>query len=189
MEHPNKLIDQFTGTIELDNIGKEPILPGNVILRGCVLRNTDWIIGCVINTGHDTKIMMSAAKTPSKCSNIEAMASKEVLRMLCLLATICFIGSLGSVIWNAVYGFYDVWYGYYGSEGGEDHGTPRVNPVAEFIIQFFYYFLLHATFIPVSLYISMTLARSFQSKFMNADLDMYYDKTDRPALWTFVKCL
>jgi hypothetical protein len=77
MEHPNKLIDQFTGTIELDDIGKgnikymliidvclfgfliylrfissiEPILAGNVILRGCVLRNTDWIIGCVINTG------------------------------------------------------------------------------------------------------------------------------------------
>ena len=68
MEHPNKIIEQFSGVIELDDLGAEGILPNNLLLRGCVLRNTDWVIGCVVNSGHDTKIMMSSTETPSKAS-------------------------------------------------------------------------------------------------------------------------
>jgi phospholipid-transporting ATPase len=181
MEHPNKLIDSFTGVIELNEFGRESILAGNIILRGCVVRNTDWVIGCIINTGHDTKIMMSAAKTPSKSSNIEVMASVEVLRMMILLVVICFIGATGSVTWNYANDFYSHWYNYYGRDDTTDPQDPKVNIIAEWMIQFFYFFLLHATFIPVSLYVSMTFARFFQSYFMNSDLEMYYELTDRPA--------
>jgi len=58
----------------------------------------------------------------------------------------------------------------------------KPNAVSNWFVQFFYLFLLHATFIPVSLYVSMSLVRFFQSKFMNGDLEMYYEKTDSPAL-------
>lgn len=51
-----------------------------------------------------------------------------------------------------------------------------------FVIQFFYFFLIHANFIPVSLYVTMTLARFFQSYFINNDLAMYYDPLDAPAV-------
>ena len=181
MEHPNKLIDSFTGVVELNEFGRESILPGNIILRGCVLRNTDWIVGCILNTGHDTKIMMSATKTPSKSSNIEVMSSLEVLRMMGLLTGVCVVGALGTVIWNAVHNYYGHWYNYYGRDDTTDPEDERVHFIAEFFIQFFYFFLLHATFIPVSLYVSMTFARFFQSYFMNTDLEMYYEKTDRPS--------
>ena len=63
MEHPNNLIDSFTGVATLDNEAATPILPNNLLLRGTVLRNTDSIIGVVVNTGHDTKIMMSSTNT------------------------------------------------------------------------------------------------------------------------------
>lgn len=45
MEQPNKLIDNFSGVINLDGRGKVAILAQNVILRGCVVRNTDWVLG------------------------------------------------------------------------------------------------------------------------------------------------
>ena len=40
-------------------------------------------------------------------------------------------------------------------------------------VDFFYFFLLHATFIPVSLYVSMSLIRSLQSYFMQNDLGTF----------------
>jgi hypothetical protein len=45
MEHPNKLIESFTGVVDLGKLGREPVQASNILLRGCVLRNTDWIIG------------------------------------------------------------------------------------------------------------------------------------------------
>jgi len=172
MEHPNKVIDSFTGVIEIEGIGREPILPQNVVLRGCVLRNTEWIIGCVVNTGHHTKILMSAAKTPSKSSQLDTLASIEVIHMVYLLASVCLVGALGSLIWNIEYDVKGAWYFDWGD----------INYGAYFVIQYFYFFLLHATFIPVSLYVSMTLIRFFQSYFMNNDLEMYYEKTDTPSV-------
>ena len=66
MEHPNNLIDSFSGVIELElpdaqleqresfrrsqspeirtRTVKVAIQPNNVILRGCVLRNTEWMV-------------------------------------------------------------------------------------------------------------------------------------------------
>ena len=66
MEHPNNLIDTFSGVIELalpDEVDemqqqrrrsasptlrtinvRAAIQPNNIILRGCVLRNTDWMV-------------------------------------------------------------------------------------------------------------------------------------------------
>ena len=68
MEHPNKLIDNFNGVIDAGELGRGSIQSNNVMLRGCVLRNTEWIVGIIVNTGHDTKIMMSATETKSKTS-------------------------------------------------------------------------------------------------------------------------
>ena len=44
----------------------EPISPDMLLLRGCVLRNTRWVLGLVLNTGPDTKIMMSMSKVRVK---------------------------------------------------------------------------------------------------------------------------
>jgi magnesium-transporting ATPase (P-type) len=53
MEHPNNLIDSFTGVLTSEVIpdARLAISPNNLVLRGCVLRSTDWIVGVVMNTG------------------------------------------------------------------------------------------------------------------------------------------
>ena len=109
--------------------------------------------------------------TQPKTSNLESKASYEILKIMLLLATVCLAGAIGSTAWNAEHKISNIWYIHW-----------SLPPASYFFIQFFYYFLLHATFIPVSLYVSMAIVRSLQSYFMNCDLDMYYEKTDTPAL-------
>jgi len=43
----------------------------HLLLRGCVLRNTEWVIGLVIFTGADTKLQMNSGRVPSKRSDME----------------------------------------------------------------------------------------------------------------------
>ena len=171
-EHPNKFINSFSGVISLDGMDPEPIGPQNILLRGCVLRNTDYVIACVVNTGHHAKILMSADATPSKVSGLEIVATSQVKKMILFLSLVSAVGAFGSLGWNIDNEVDEIWY----------FDWSDINFGVEFVIQFFYFFLLHATFIPVSLYVSMTLARFFQSYFMNSDLDMYYAPLDAPAI-------
>ena len=177
MEHPNKLVDSFVGILDLSSEqsssqSKEPLQANNVLLRGCVLRNTEWIIGMVVNTGHETKIMMSAVETKGKTSSLERFASLQIQRIIFLLATVCFVGTLGENIWGSTNHANSIWYLDWSS----------LQPGSYFIVEFFYFFLLHATFIPVSLYVSMSIVRFFQSYVMNMNLEMYYQPTDSPAI-------
>lgn len=48
----------------------EAVTYNNLLLRGCVLRNTRWAIGIIVYTGDETKIMLNSGKTPSKRSRI-----------------------------------------------------------------------------------------------------------------------
>lgn len=49
-EPPNNKLDKFTGTLYWRD-SKYPLDNGKVLLRGCVLRNTEWCFGMVIFAG------------------------------------------------------------------------------------------------------------------------------------------
>lgn len=56
----------------------EAVTGNSVLLRGCVLRNTGWVIGLVLFTGNETKIMLNSGKTPSKRSKMEKATNPYV---------------------------------------------------------------------------------------------------------------
>lgn len=47
---------------------KFPLDINNLLLRGCVLRKTEWVIGLAINVGNDSKIVQNMTKAPRKVS-------------------------------------------------------------------------------------------------------------------------
>ncbi|KZV96711.1 hypothetical protein EXIGLDRAFT_765095 [Exidia glandulosa HHB12029] len=49
----------------------EAVTIANMLLRGCTLRNTQWVVGLVVFTGADSKILLNGGDTPSKRSKIE----------------------------------------------------------------------------------------------------------------------
>ena len=54
-ENPNDMLYRFEGTLRLGGTNKDTIVPLNtdqMLLRGSSLRNTDYIYGIVVFTGH-----------------------------------------------------------------------------------------------------------------------------------------
>ena len=58
---PNPRMDKtaWEGTISGLNNEKEALGMTQLLLRGCTLRNTKWIIGIVVFTGVETKLMLN----------------------------------------------------------------------------------------------------------------------------------
>ena len=67
----------------------EAITINELLLRGCTMRNTKWIIGLVVFTGADTKIMLNGGDTPSKRSKIEKETNFNVAMNFALLMILC----------------------------------------------------------------------------------------------------
>ncbi|TMW59040.1 hypothetical protein Poli38472_007185 [Pythium oligandrum] len=172
-EQPNRVIARFDGTLTVGNgsPGKEdieqaPVSIKNVILRGCQLRNTEWMYGLVINTGPDTKIMQSAAKPSPKWSSINETVNKMIIWLFTLLCILCAIATTTQVIWIK------------NTEFDADYLDWDPALVTQWFLGFGYYFLLMYQMIPVSLYVTISMVMFIQAIFMTWDLDMYYEDLD-----------
>jgi magnesium-transporting ATPase (P-type) len=56
----------------------------NVLLRGSSLRNTQWVLGIAVYTGHDTKVMMNSARNRLKSSSLERAANSYLILSMVL---------------------------------------------------------------------------------------------------------
>lgn len=65
-EPPNRHLYEFNGVLK--EYGKEavPLGPDQLLLRGAMLRNTSWVFGVVVYTGHDTKLLRNSTAAPLK---------------------------------------------------------------------------------------------------------------------------
>lgn len=79
---------------------KEGVTINELLLRGCTVRNTAWIIGLVVFTGPDTKIYLNGGKTPSKQSKIAKETNFNVIVNFGFLFVICALSAV-------VYGILD----------------------------------------------------------------------------------
>ncbi|RHY18978.1 hypothetical protein DYB32_010302, partial [Aphanomyces invadans] len=172
-EHPNNGINTFQGVLHLNGGEKESIAHKSILLRGCIIRNTEWVFGFVINTGQDTKIMMNNTATPSKVSSMDASINRYIVALVCVLFTCCAVGATGSVLWETKNSA--TWY-----ISGLGHPSPSSQ--SSWVVMFFYFFLLMYQFIPISLYVSMTMVKHVQSVFIQWDAKMYHEDSDTPAL-------
>jgi phospholipid-transporting ATPase len=55
-----------------------------MLLRGSTLKNTEWIYGVVVFTGHETKIMKNSIKSKAKLSKLERATNTYILMMVLL---------------------------------------------------------------------------------------------------------
>jgi len=91
LDRPDPYMYKLNGTI-VTSQSKSPVDLQTVLLRGTVLKNTKWVIGVVMFTGNDTKIILNAGGTPSKRSKVERQMNPQVfanLFLLCVMSVTC----------------------------------------------------------------------------------------------------
>ncbi|XP_028376804.1 phospholipid-transporting ATPase FetA-like [Phyllostomus discolor] len=171
-ESPNNKLDRFTGILTYK--GKSHILDHDkLLLRGCVIRNTDWCYGLVIYTGPDTKLMQNSGKSSFKRTHIDHLMNVLVLWIFLFLGGMCFILAIGHGIWQNQKGYYFQnflpWKEYVSSSFVS----------AAFV--FWSYFIILNTLVPISLYVSVEIIRLGNSWYINWDQKMFYALKNTPA--------
>ncbi|XVE53389.1 hypothetical protein DITRI_Ditri02bG0200400 [Diplodiscus trichospermus] len=181
-EDPNANLYSFVGTMEFEE-QQYPLSPQQLLLRDSKLRNTDYIYGAVVFTGHDTKVIQNSTDPPSKRSKIEKKMDRIIYLMFFIVSIIGFVGSIffGVATENDLENgrIKDRWY--LRPDSSEIFFDPKRAPAAA-IYHFLTALLLYSNFIPISLYVSIEIVKVLQSIFINQDIHMYYEVADRPAL-------
>ncbi|KAL9086795.1 MAG: hypothetical protein Q9165_006942 [Trypethelium subeluteriae] len=155
----------------------EPISINNMLLRGCTLKNTEWVLGIVVFTGEETKIMLNSGITPSKRAKIAKDLNWNVIYNFIILFFMCLISALvEGFSWgksNASLQYFER-----GTNGKTNYSSV---PALDGFITFFAAVILFQNLVPISLYISLEIVRSAQAFFIYSDTSMYYAKLDYPC--------
>ncbi|CAH6779279.1 Atp8b3 [Phodopus roborovskii] len=93
-EEPNSRMHHFVGSLEW-NSSKYPLDIGNLLLRGCKIRNTDTCYGLVIYAGLDTKIMKNCGKIHLKRTKLDLLMNKLVILIFMCLVVVSLVLTLG----------------------------------------------------------------------------------------------
>uniref|UniRef100_A0A669BBX7 Phospholipid-transporting ATPase n=1 Tax=Oreochromis niloticus TaxID=8128 RepID=A0A669BBX7_ORENI len=165
-ESPNRHLYEFVGNIRLDGHSTVPLGPDQILLRGAQLRNTQWIHGVVVYTGHDTKLMQNSTRPPLKLSNVERITNFQILVLFGCLLAISLVCSIGQTIWKGQYGN-DAWY---------------MDLNSNFGLNFLTFIILFNNLIPISLLVTLEVIKFVQAFFINWDTDMLYEPTNTPAM-------
>ncbi|KAL2842245.1 hypothetical protein BJY01DRAFT_216819 [Aspergillus pseudoustus] len=146
----------------------EPITINNLLLRGCFIRNTEWVLGVVLFTGVETKIMLNSGETPSKRPQLAKDLNWNVIYNFIILFFMCLIsGIVNGVAWASDTGSLVYFEEAYGS-----------SPAITGIITFWVALILFQNLVPISLYISLEIVRTAQAIFIHSDVFMYYEKLE-----------
>jgi len=73
-----RVLYEFKGNIQLNKEETFPLSNDAILLRGSRLKSTQWIIGLVVFTGHETKLMMNSTKAPLKRSRMDILTNYQV---------------------------------------------------------------------------------------------------------------
>ncbi|XP_044961810.1 putative phospholipid-transporting ATPase 9 [Hordeum vulgare subsp. vulgare] len=179
-EDPNANLYSFIGTMDYKGM-QHPLSPQQLLLRDSKLRNTDYIYGAVIFTGHDTKVMQNATEPPSKRSKIEKKMDNIIYLLLCSLLGIALLGSVFFGIWtkdDLRNGEPKRWY--LRPDDSTVFYDPKRAPLASFC-HLLTALMLYNYFIPISLYISIEMVKILQAVFINQDIEMYDEESDKPT--------
>ena len=174
-DQPNPELYFLNGKINMNLNGevlKFPVDQKQLLLKGAKLKNTQWIVGLIIYTGHNCKIMKNSKDPRVKYSSVEILMNNRLIFIFCTQCFLCIICAICRGI------FYNK-----NLKGNEMMAYMIYDYPIESLLSFFTYLLLLNTMIPISLIVTLEIVKIGQGLFMTADAEGYSfvrDKYIRP---------
>ena len=177
---PNEFIYKFDATLyktDPDGTVSDPTQfhlfnNSSFLLRGCTLRQTEYIIGVAIYVGHNTKSMINSPDLRAKHSSVEIEMNKHLIAIFITQLIISIILSISYVI---IYSknFYGLWKYFFDNEKNEvnkDFMSLFVKMAGTWVV-------INTNFVPISMLVTMETIKFFQAMFMEWDIDMFDKET------------
>ncbi|XP_029939575.1 phospholipid-transporting ATPase IC [Salarias fasciatus] len=170
-EEPNNRLYTFRGQLQwrgeclvLDN--------DHILLRGTVLRNTDFAYGLAVYTGADTKILKNCGKVRMKTTQMEKLFNRVVIGIILSLLLAALLLAIASGVFSSQV-----------MSQTELLSALVVNgnPVYNAFVMYWSYMILLSPAMPMALYITFEMIHTIHSLFIAWDVNMYWQQDDRPA--------
>uniref|UniRef100_A0A1I7UFC6 Phospholipid-transporting ATPase n=1 Tax=Caenorhabditis tropicalis TaxID=1561998 RepID=A0A1I7UFC6_9PELO len=169
-EAPSRHVNEFNGNIEINGTARHFGID-QLLLRGARLKNTAWVFGAVIYTGHDSKLLMNSKRAPLKSGTIDVQTNYRIIFLFFVLVALALISAAGSEIWRKG-NIPQAWY----LEFLEN------DPKGSFLWGVLTFFILYNNLIPISLQVTLEIVRFFQAIYINNDIEMYDVNSDSCAI-------
>jgi len=169
---PNEYLDSWEGNLFSDNlkINTNSIIK-NLLLKGSILKNTEYVIGIIVYCGFNTKIMKNTKNPRIKMSYVMKTMNFILKTVFLFQITCCLLFSLAYII------FTDKKEDYLSSYIISSHEiTVRI-----FVIKFFTFLVAYSHLIPISLYVAMEIVKILQTWFIYFDNILYDTQYKKPS--------
>eukprot|EP00928_Gymnodinium_smaydae_P025633 TRINITY_DN20359_c0_g2_i2.p1 TRINITY_DN20359_c0_g2~~TRINITY_DN20359_c0_g2_i2.p1 ORF type:complete len:1103 (+),score=204.72 TRINITY_DN20359_c0_g2_i2:75-3383(+) len=128
----------------------------NFLPRGCVQRNTLWVISVVAYTGPETKSFLNIVPAAAKVSNLQVYMNRAVGGLVVSLALFCLYAAVVSEFVNEK----------------NEHG---------FVVRFLIYWIVLYQVVPISLYVCFEVLKIILGIRINLDKQMVCPRTEKGA--------
>ncbi|XP_042339636.1 phospholipid-transporting ATPase IC [Plectropomus leopardus] len=170
-EEPNNRLYTFRGQLHWRG---ECLLLDNehILLRGTVLRNTEFAYGLAVYTGADTKILRNCGKLRVKRTQMEKVFNRVVIGIVLTVLLVALLLAIGAGVFSSwVMSHTEV----------PSALVVNGNPVYTGFLVIWSYIILLSPAMPIALYISFEVIHTVHSLFIGWDIEMYWQQADRPA--------
>jgi phospholipid-translocating ATPase len=165
VEDPNKDLYDFTGKVIIGD-KSIPVTLNEVVFRGSVLRNTEYLYALVLNTGEECKARMNANDHPkAKTPRLERYSGHVVLTLIFYVVVLSIGVSCGYLIWHDSY------------ESGAWYLENAAPAFKQIIVGFL---IMFNNVIPLALYVSLEIVKIGQMLMVQSDMEMYDEDSNTP---------
>lgn len=200
-ENPNSNLHSFKGSVtcrnhiykelnvssaRLNGDGRNPSKPSidvpvtmnEMLLRGCTLKNSNFIVGLVVYAGKETRIQRNATKTPLKVGSFDRFLNLQISLVILLQLAMCILLAVLNYVWMKDTGVNHPYLALtFNVEGVYSNGFVQI------LLNFFTFWILLSYLVPISLFVTLEIVKFWQGFiFINFDKMMRNPVTKEHAI-------